>query len=126
MSEIGQDRLAGAHDLSTLLRIQRVGMVAAVERVIQDIPRLGGRGYGLLDVEIYARQGRKELALATLRAAVDEGWQGNWWSQAYSAHNDSIKNEPEFVAIMDEIRAEMAVQLESVRRMEARGELTLP
>ena len=38
-------------------------------RALDDVRRLGPRGYAIADVEIYALQGKHELALATLREA---------------------------------------------------------
>ena len=44
----------------------------------------------------------------------------------FSPHNANIADDPRFIAMMDEIRADMAAQLVNVRRMEANGELDLP
>jgi len=90
---------------------------------IQTIPRLGF-GYGISDVLIYAQQGKTEKALAALRQAIDERWRNYWWYYAEHDPNlDSIRDEPEFQAMVEEIKAEMAAQLERVRKMEANGEL---
>ena len=91
---------------------------------IPTIPRLGYNGYGIADVRIYALQGKTETALAALRQAIDQGWRINWWY--YLEHDpnlDSIRNEPEFQAMVKEIKAEMAAQLERLRAMEASGDL---
>ncbi len=92
---------------------------------IQTIPRLGfWGGHWISDVRIYALQGKAEKALAALKQAVAEGWRVYWWY--YLEHDpilDSIRDEPEFQAIVEEIEADMAVQLERVRAMEASGEL---
>jgi len=88
------------------------------------IPRLGAEGYGIADVRIYALQGKTEKALAALRQAIDQGWRHHWWY--YLEHDpnlDSIRDEPEFQAMVEEIKADMAAQLERVRAMEASGEL---
>jgi glucan phosphorylase len=81
-------------------------------------------GFWVSDVQIYALQGKTEAALAALRQAIDQGWRANWWY--YLEHNpnlDSIRDEPEFQAMVEEIKADMAAQLERVRAMEASGEL---
>jgi len=93
---------------------------------ISTIPRLGGmgNGYGISDVLIHALQGKTEAALTALRQAIDQRWRNGWWF--YVEHDpalDSIRDEPEFQAMVEEIRAEMAAQLERVRAMEASGEL---
>jgi tetratricopeptide (TPR) repeat protein len=93
---------------------------------IRTIPRLGGlgEGYGIADVLIYALQGETEAALSALRQAIDQGWRTAWW--LYLEHGpslDSIRDEPEFQAMLKEIKADVAAQLEHVRAMEANGEL---
>ena len=91
---------------------------------VLSIPRLGISGYGIADVLIYALQEKPEAALAALRQAIDQGWRTNWW--LYLEHDpslDSVRGEPEFHAMVEEIRADMAGQLEHVRAMEANGEL---
>jgi tetratricopeptide (TPR) repeat protein len=91
---------------------------------IQQIPRLGGSGYAIADVQIYALQGEKQKALSALRQAIDEGWRRYWW---YSLKQDptleSLHDEPEYQAMVAEIEADMAVQLARVREMERNGEL---
>ncbi len=117
--------------INVSLALERSGEQACADRlldaalvVIRDLPRLGTFGHGIADVEIYARQGKTELALATLREAIDAGWRGNWWLQGErSPHNAAIAGEPRFKAMMDEVRADMAAQRENVRRWEASGEL---
>jgi tetratricopeptide (TPR) repeat protein len=91
---------------------------------IRTIPRLGAGGYSFSDVMIYALQGYSEAALTALRQAIDEGLRTSWWF--YLEHNpnlDSIRDEPEFQGMLDEVKADMAAQLERVRAMEANGEL---
>ena len=91
---------------------------------IQGRPRLGVFGYQIADVRIYALQGETRKALTALRQAIDEGWRFEWWYHAeHDLHLDSIREESEFQAMMDEVRADMAAQLERVRAMEASGEL---
>ncbi len=88
---------------------------------IQTIPRLGIPGYGIADVQIYAQQVKSEKALSTLRQAIDERWRGAW--RHFLEHDpnlDSIRHEPEFQAMLAEIKADMAAQLERLRAMEAR------
>jgi len=82
------------------------------------------QGYWISDVLIYAQQGKTKQALSSLRQAIDERWRVAWWY--YAEHDpslDSIRYEPEFQAMMEEIKADMAAQLERVRAMEASGEL---
>jgi hypothetical protein len=91
---------------------------------IQTLPRLGDAGYGIADVEIYALQGNKQKALWALRQAIDEGWRILWWYLLKHDPNlESLHDEPEYQAMVAEIEADMAVQLERVREMERNGEL---
>ncbi len=94
---------------------------------VYTLPRLGiWRGTLASDVEILALQGKHAEALAALREAVDEGWRALWRHfLLYEPNLDSIRDEPEFQAIVDEIEADMAAQLERVREMERNGELDL-
>jgi hypothetical protein len=94
---------------------------------IQRRPRLGRRGYGIADVQLYALQGEQQKALSALRAAIDEGWRAGWWWWLYKPDMESLHGEPEFQAMVEEIEADMAAQLERVREMERNGELaTIP
>jgi TolB-like protein/Tfp pilus assembly protein PilF len=94
---------------------------------VKTAPRLGWHGHGIADVKIHALRGEKDQALSALRQAIDEGWRFLWW---YFLEHDpnlqSLHDEPEFQAMLEEIRAEMALQLERVREMERRGELVFP
>ena len=50
--------------------------------------------------------------------AVDERWRTFWWYYLdYDPSLDSIRDEPEFQAMVEEIKADMAAQLERVREM---------
>ena len=75
-------------------------------------------------MQIHAIRGERQKALAALRTAVDEGSNEFWW---YFAEHDlsleSLHDEPEFQAMVEEIRADMAVWLERIREMERNGEL---
>jgi TolB-like protein/Tfp pilus assembly protein PilF len=88
------------------------------------LPRTGPSGYGMTDAEAYARLGRKEQALASLRAALNANYRAFWWAQTEkSPHMSSLLGDPEFSAMMSEIKADMAIQLARVREMSAKGEL---
>jgi len=74
-------------------------------------------------VYIHALRGEKRKALASLREAVDQGWRTEWWWWLGRPDLDSLRDEPEFQAMVEEIRADMAAQREHVREMERTGEL---
>jgi hypothetical protein len=64
-------------------------------------------------------------ALAAMRRAVDDGWRNLWWLAETSPKLASINSHPDFIAMMDEIKADMAAQLVLVREMERNGELAV-
>ncbi len=93
--------------------------------VIQDRPRLGFyNGFWLADAEIYSIRGQNQEALAALREAFDEGWRFFW--RRYLGDNlnfEPLHGEPEFEAIKEEARADMAIQLARVNAMKTNGEI---
>jgi TolB-like protein/Tfp pilus assembly protein PilF len=94
---------------------------------IQTHSRLGSSGYGISDVWIYALRGDKRKALSALRQAIDEGWRSSWrYFLEHDSALESLHDEPEYIAMVAEIEADMAAQLARVREMERRGELVLP
>lgn len=84
------------------------------------IPRLHWYliAYGIpQQVQIYALQGKTEKALEVLGQAVDNHWRGFWWYWLEHDPNlDSIRDEPAFKAMVEEIKVDMAEQLERVRQ----------
>jgi TolB-like protein len=91
---------------------------------IRTVPRLGLDGYWIADVQIYALQGKRQEALAALRQAIDAGWRPLWWYYLERDPNlESLHGDSGFQSMVDEVRADMAAQLERVREMRRRGEL---
>jgi TolB-like protein/Tfp pilus assembly protein PilF len=92
---------------------------------IRNVPRLGLFGYGSADADIYALQGKHAEALAALRAAIDDGWWPHWrfWTEL-NPNLDSIRNEPEYHALIAELDAKMAAELGLVRASENRSTAT--
>ncbi|HKJ19332.1 MAG TPA: tetratricopeptide repeat protein, partial [Woeseiaceae bacterium] len=90
---------------------------------IKGKPRLGYRGFGISDVEIYALLGDKDKALSTLATAVEEGWRSSWWINTEGNDNlAQLHDDPRYQAIVADIQAQMATQLAQVRKWEASGE----
>lgn len=75
-------------------------------------------------VEIYALQGRTQMALESLRKAIDDGdrWL-SWYHFELNPNLKSLHDEPEFQAMADEVRIDMAAKLFRLKEMEAKGEL---
>ncbi len=83
--------------------------------------------YGIDEVRDYALQGDTEAALKRLREAIDAGWTRQWWYYMNDdAALDSIRDDPRFQEMKDDIAADMAQQLANVRKLEASGEIVLP
>jgi TolB-like protein/Tfp pilus assembly protein PilF len=81
-------------------------------------------GYGFANVDLHALRGDKEKALAALREGAANGTRFLWRLQLlYNPNLESIRDTPEFAAVVAEIEADMAAQLARVREMERNGEL---
>jgi tetratricopeptide (TPR) repeat protein len=96
-------------------------LLDSVLEQIQNMPRLGSFGYGIADVEVYARQGKIEQALETLRSAIDLRWRPAWWWWDHghsSPHLENLREHPDFMAMMAEMEADMTSQLERIRSLE--------
>ena len=91
--------------------------------VTKTLPRMGPAGFGLNDVIIYSMRGDDAQALAALRAAADDGWLVMF---RFDERITRLADEPGYQAIMTEINAMLAAQLERARKMEADGELAPP
>ena len=60
-----------------------------------------------LPVAVNALRGRKDEALAALRRAIDDGYRLGWWRVQIDPLVDSIRDDPRFVAMMKDIRADV-------------------
>jgi TolB-like protein len=134
-SEITVTRLNLSQAINISLAVERTGdgecanrMLNAALKQTRRMPRRGSRGFGIADVEILARKGEIKQALYALRQAIDKGFRQTWWAQGEgSPHMTSLLENEDFKKMMNEIRSDMAKQLERVREMEANGELaTVP
>jgi TolB-like protein/DNA-binding winged helix-turn-helix (wHTH) protein/Tfp pilus assembly protein PilF len=100
-------------------------LLSLVESELPHWSRTGLWGHGFADVELHALRGEKAQALAALREHVGMGTRFHWrFLLLHDQNLDSIRDEPEFRAMIAEIEADMAAQLERVREMQKSGELT--
>ena len=121
---LGLDNLRAAIDLAALL--QKTGeqeradrLLSTASTTIKNSPQLGANGYGISDVEVYALQGHKQKALAALQQAIDADWRLYWsYYLNYDTNLASIRNTPEFKAIVAELKKDMAQQLARVKQQE--------
>jgi TolB-like protein/Tfp pilus assembly protein PilF len=99
--------------------LQSVGDVEQAARLLQlydsvlaTWPRLGPWGYGVTDAQVFAMKDRPRDALAALRTAQRAGWRGPYWRyyRDFDPTLASIRSDPEFKAIFDEIERDVAQQ----------------
>ena len=86
-------------------------LLAGIERFIASLPRMNVDGFGMADVQVHAIRGDAGKAITALRAAVSEGWRSDW--RYYRDHDpafESLRKDPEFVAIFREVAADIAAQ----------------
>jgi TolB-like protein len=116
-----------AISLADLMR--RSGDAAAanslLEKSLSVISQTTDRYYPPARAAAYLLQGDTQRAVAALREAVEGGWRFGWWLLEREPIYEPLWELPEFQTLMAEVRADMATQLERVREMERRGELTL-
>ena len=93
--------------------------------VVRTLPRIGLTGHGIRDVQILAAQGRTQEALATLRDAIDEGFRGtvvsNGWPMAVDPYLDSLRGQPGFEAMVQELDDAIAKMHQRVLDSEQSG-----
>jgi len=91
---------------------QTVLLLDAIEEVISGMRLITGPGFtnGIENVEVAALRGNTEEALANLRRAIDQNWRFTWDYMPASKTLDSIRDDPRFDAMIEEIRADVARQ----------------
>jgi hypothetical protein len=115
LNETGEQEQAG--------RLAELGL-----EIVRKSARQATHAYGveIADVEIQAVLGNKQFALDALVEAVNAGYRNTFWLED-NRFLDPIRSEPEFIAAMDIIGADLAAQREQLKEMERNGELpTLP
>lgn len=94
---------------------------------IRESPRLGTYGYGIRDVQVYALLGRNEDALAAFRDALDAGFRGSLKFDGWPLFSDpfisSIRDDPRFTAMLDELEGYLAVMRDRLFEAESMGNL---
>ena len=102
-------------------------LVEAAIPIIESVPIRGFWGSGWGNARTYALLGRNAEALAELQRGVNADWRLMW---RYAFDHDpifnSLRGRPEFKAMRETIAADMAEQLERVRKLEATGEIFRP
>ena len=95
---------------------QRDVLLRALEDRIETMHRVRGIGYGIVDVYIHVMRGNRDRAIAALSEAIDQGWKitrpfpldGNWWTLRQDWKLAGLRDDPEFIALMEELEAEVS------------------
>ena len=87
--------------------------------VIEGRRRLGQENIGIIDVYVYASLGDTERAIIAMREAVSLGWRELYGGMLNQPHVmlSSLAGIPEYEALVDEINADLALQLRHVKSM---------
>ena len=80
-----------------------------------------GYVYGVLGAELLALDGQADRALMELQRAVDSGWRFNWRFALSSEGFDTIRNRPEFQAIVEFLENDMATQRDRILALPDQG-----
>jgi TolB-like protein/thioredoxin-like negative regulator of GroEL len=71
---------------------------------------------GIANVDALALLGQKTAAIAALQRHVDDGFRLRWrWSTELNRNQASLQDDPDYVAIIDWLRSDIAAQLEASR-----------
>jgi TolB-like protein/Tfp pilus assembly protein PilF len=97
---------------------QRDILLLAMEERIATMHRTRGLNYGILDVYIHVMRGDRDLAIAALREAIDVGWRvsgarplvGCWWMLRQDWKLGNLRQDPEFIAMVNELEADIRRQ----------------
>jgi len=88
-----------------------LALLTGSEQVMARLPMLGRHGYAPYDARALALRGQKQQALTALRAAERAGWRSDWrFYRDLDPAFDSIRDDPEFKAIFEDIERDMARQ----------------
>jgi len=92
---------------------------------VRTLPRIGLTGHGIRDVQILALQGKTIEALGAFRDAIDEGFRGtvasNGWPMAVDPYLDSLRGQPGFEAMVQELDDAMSKMHQRVLQSEQSG-----
>jgi len=107
-----------AVDLAHLLQLS--GKTGQTERILESAIAAYDQRYakgaanfplGVAKAEALALLGRSDEAIGALRRFVSDGWRLLWrWDTQFNRNFDTVREEPEFIALLDEIEADLATQ----------------
>ena len=128
--ELAATELDAALTLAAILHAngetqRRDVLLVAMEERIATVHRIRGYGYGVLDVYIHAVRRDRDRAIAGLREAIDMGWRVSmngrflswswccfWWQLRDDWKLANLHQDPEFIALMNELEVDIRRQRE--------------
>ncbi len=114
--------------------MQRAGETEAAAGIIhaglvwyRQTQSANAHGYlvNIVDVQLLALKGETRAALDTLRQAADHGWGFAWRWNMSNENLASIRDEPEFQAVMTQLEDGMLMQLAAINALPDLGEYDL-
>jgi TolB-like protein/Flp pilus assembly protein TadD len=120
--------------IDTAQLLQHEDRDAEAKKLLQAVIAAYDKPYAVTDswlapgkAHALALLGEKQAALEELRHQVDKGWRLLWrWNTELNPNFESLRDDPEFQAIIEFLGADMERQLEDLRVKEASGEIPLP
>jgi TolB-like protein/Tfp pilus assembly protein PilF len=114
-----------------VLVLQEIGKIGDASRLIDaalsyvdKAPHSAFLSSDMLLAELHAMNGDSKSALASLHKAVESDWLGYWWDLPDQNPNLAlIHGDPEYIALMDENKANLAAQLDEIHDLQLRGKL---
>lgn len=98
-------------------------LLRAALQLVEDLPRLGIAGHGLMDVQILTLLDRPDEAFARLRVAIDAGFRSQYFFDNWPLERDpylaNIRNQPAFLEIEEDLVIEIATMRARALQAEA-------
>lgn len=129
-ASVNEDSLQIAIDVAPVLL--RMGQLERGNRLLDDSLQViaaaaspeSPSDFGIQRVLIYALKGDADAALDALRQTIDAGLQSGWWMYLeIDSSLDSIRDEPGFQSILQEVRDDMAAQRQRIEEWDSAGKL---
>lgn len=120
---VDSNNIQKAVDLAHLLLLSGEKSQAEVllNTIVQRYDEMYARGsanypLGIAKVDALALLGQKPAAIAEMQRVVDDGFRLLWrWETEFNPNQASLRDDPGYMAIMDQLRSDVAAQLEASR-----------
>lgn len=117
---INSDNYRHAIDFAYVIQLKGDDIIAKTllehsQKFIEKIPRLGPYGFLIADVMIHALLNDKKTAITKLRLAITEGWNAEWWYQLKNPNLLSLKEDPDFIAIVSKLKTDMHKKIQKIK-----------